>query len=212
MHREEYTNKCQFRDLSQSKHPYKYKQHPDQEIQILSNISKLSLCPLPDPSPRKKNHHAANRYRFITWLSFHSIFFVRDIQIVAHSNFSFSFLKISPLNTISFYPTYTLCLETVWYIFFSSFPCNLFVFFKKAYHYRQYIKGLAFVLASLTVLALCSVTSVVFQLFATPWTIACQAPLSTGFSRQEYWSSSIIIIMPNIIGFRSSVKYHYWAK
>ena len=132
MHREEYTNKCQFRDLSQSKHPYKYKQHPDQEIQILSNISKLSLCPLPDPSPRKKNHHAANRYRFITWLSFHSIFFVRDIQIVAHSNFSFSFLKISPLNTISFYPTYTLCLETVWYIFFSSFPCNLFVFFKKA--------------------------------------------------------------------------------
>ena len=22
----------------------------------------------------------------------------------------------------------------------------------------------------------------------TPWTIACQAPLSTGFSRQEYWS------------------------
>ena len=25
-------------------------------------------------------------------------------------------------------------------------------------------------------------------LFATPWTIACQAPLSIGFSRQEYWS------------------------
>ena len=22
----------------------------------------------------------------------------------------------------------------------------------------------------------------------TPWTIACQAPLSMGFSRQEYWS------------------------
>ena len=22
----------------------------------------------------------------------------------------------------------------------------------------------------------------------TPWTIACQTPLSTGFSRQEYWS------------------------
>ena len=21
-----------------------------------------------------------------------------------------------------------------------------------------------------------------------PWTVACQAPLSTGFSRQEYWS------------------------
>ena len=24
--------------------------------------------------------------------------------------------------------------------------------------------------------------------FANPWTIACQAPLSLGFSRQEYWS------------------------
>ena len=23
---------------------------------------------------------------------------------------------------------------------------------------------------------------------ATPWTITCQAPLSMGFSRQEYWS------------------------
>ena len=22
---------------------------------------------------------------------------------------------------------------------------------------------------------------------ATPWTVACQAPLSMGFSRQEYW-------------------------
>ena len=26
------------------------------------------------------------------------------------------------------------------------------------------------------------------QIFATPWTVAHQAPLSTGFSRQEYWS------------------------
>ena len=26
------------------------------------------------------------------------------------------------------------------------------------------------------------------QLFATPWTVACQDPLSVGFSRQEYWS------------------------
>ena len=27
-----------------------------------------------------------------------------------------------------------------------------------------------------------------FRLFATPWTVAHQAPLSMGFSRQEYWS------------------------
>ena len=26
------------------------------------------------------------------------------------------------------------------------------------------------------------------QLFATPWTVVCQATLSVGFSRQEYWS------------------------
>ena len=26
------------------------------------------------------------------------------------------------------------------------------------------------------------------QFFATPWTLAHQAPLSLGFSRQEYWS------------------------
>ena len=25
-------------------------------------------------------------------------------------------------------------------------------------------------------------------LFATPWAVACQAPLSMRFSRQEYWS------------------------
>ena len=24
--------------------------------------------------------------------------------------------------------------------------------------------------------------------FVTPWTIACQAPLSMGFSREEYWN------------------------
>ena len=26
------------------------------------------------------------------------------------------------------------------------------------------------------------------QLFVTLWTVACQAPLSVGFSRQEYWN------------------------
>ena len=26
------------------------------------------------------------------------------------------------------------------------------------------------------------------RLFATPWTVACQSPLSMKFSRQEYWS------------------------
>ena len=41
-------------------------------------------------------------------------------------------------------------------------------------------------------LSLCKVSEVKslsrVQFFVTPWTIAYQAPLSTGFSRQEYWS------------------------
>ena len=36
--------------------------------------------------------------------------------------------------------------------------------------------------------ATCACTFGHIQLFATPWTVACQAPLSMGFSRQEYWS------------------------
>ena len=36
--------------------------------------------------------------------------------------------------------------------------------------------------------AVCEVTSDVSSSFATPWTVACQAPLFMGFSRQEYWS------------------------
>ena len=33
--------------------------------------------------------------------------------------------------------------------------------------------------------------SVVSKLFATPWTIACQAPLPMEFSRQEYWNGLV---------------------
>ena len=39
----------------------------------------------------------------------------------------------------------------------------------------------------------CSTSTVVYslshvQLFVTPWTVTRQAPLSMGFSRQDYWS------------------------
>ena len=44
------------------------------------------------------------------------------------------------------------------------------------------------------------------QLFATPWTAAHQAPLSMGFSRQEYWSGVTLpllepkyYIFPNLV-------------
>ena len=35
---------------------------------------------------------------------------------------------------------------------------------------------------------MCAQSLSCIQLFVTPWTVACQAPLSMGFSRQEYWS------------------------
>ena len=35
---------------------------------------------------------------------------------------------------------------------------------------------------------LCAKSLSCVRLFVTPWTVACQAPLSMGFSRQEYWS------------------------
>ena len=43
-------------------------------------------------------------------------------------------------------------------------------------------------LLPLLVLWLCAWVLSRVQLFATPWTVACQAPLSMGFSRQERWS------------------------
>ena len=34
---------------------------------------------------------------------------------------------------------------------------------------------------------------------ATPWTVACQAPLSVGFSRQQYWSG---LPFPSLISYQ----------
>ena len=41
------------------------------------------------------------------------------------------------------------------------------------------------------------------QLFMTPWTVAHQAPLSMGFSRQEYWNELLfpppgVVLIPGI--------------
>ena len=36
------------------------------------------------------------------------------------------------------------------------------------------------------------------QLIATPGTVACQAPLSAGFSRQEYWSGLRALLKGNL--------------
>ena len=46
------------------------------------------------------------------------------------------------------------------------------------------------------------------QLFATPWTAAYQAPLSMGFSRQEYWSG---VPLPSPRG-EGRVAYKIWFR
>ena len=48
------------------------------------------------------------------------------------------------------------------------------------------------------------------QLFATPWTVACQASLSMGFFRQEYWSGQPFPSLGNIPGLLccGQILYH----
>ena len=40
------------------------------------------------------------------------------------------------------------------------------------------------------------------QLFATPWTVACQAPLSMEFSRQEYWNGLPFPTLVDLLGIK----------
>ena len=45
------------------------------------------------------------------------------------------------------------------------------------------------------------------QLFATPWTVACQAPLSMGFPRQEYWSAhSLLLCLLGLQQFKTALS------
>ena len=51
-------------------------------------------------------------------------------------------------------------------------------------------------------------------LFATSWTVACQAPLSMGFSRQEYWSGLPFPPprdLPNPGTKPASPTFYHWA-
>ena len=45
------------------------------------------------------------------------------------------------------------------------------------------------------------------RLFATPWTAAYQAPLSTGFSRQEYWSGVPLPSPIIILGYNKAIIF-----
>ena len=45
-----------------------------------------------------------------------------------------------------------------------------------------------FAVSVLTGVLICTHSLSLVQLFATPWRVVRQAPLSMGFPRQEYWS------------------------
>ena len=47
------------------------------------------------------------------------------------------------------------------------------------------------------------------RLFETPWTVALQAPLSMGFSRQEYWSG-LHFLLQGILLTQGSLRFLHW--
>ena len=49
-----------------------------------------------------------------------------------------------------------------------------------------------------------------YPTLSTPWTVACQAPLSTGFSRQEYWSG-LPCPSPLIVFYLVLKSMDFWA-
>ena len=55
-------------------------------------------------------------------------------------------------------------------------------------HGLSFCISVLFIYLCLYGVLLVHVYSVVFDSFPTPWTVACQVPLSMEFSRQEYWS------------------------
>ena len=47
-------------------------------------------------------------------------------------------------------------------------------------------------------------------LLATPWTVACRAPPSMGFSREEYWSGLPLPSLECLLLTNNSVHHHRW--
>ena len=69
---------------------------------------------------------------------------------------------------------------------FWNFP---FVFgFLKTEHSNPRYGSDLFVLVFIMVMVVGGLVAKPCLTIVTPWTVACQAPLSMGFSRQEYWT------------------------
>ena len=68
-----------------------------------------------------------------------------------------------------------------------SFLKTLCVLYFGAVHLFSYTKTVHLYILSFWTFCVYVLSHV--WLFATPWTVACQVPLSMGFPRQEYWSA-----------------------
>ena len=82
---------------------------------------------------------------------------------------------------VFFVPILNLTLNCV-----ENYIANHFLFLWRTSFLGWFISRTALQLYSVPVCVLSHFSRV--QLFATPWTLARQAPLSMGFSRQKYWS------------------------
>ena len=103
-----------------------------------------------------------------------------------HSQFALMTLKTWLKNI--------LCLgKLVLHTFSSSSHCMHFSVSPNFWCFHQYFQNWEFTVCQelywmpYTYVCILSHFSCV-RLFAAPWTVACLAPLSRGFSRQEYWS------------------------
>ena len=74
-------------------------------------------------------------------------------------------------------------LDTV----FSVFHCKVFFALLEDYYQLAVDFGKRGLIVCVCV-CVCARALSHLQLFVTLWTVVCQAPLSLGFSRQDYWS------------------------
>ena len=71
----------------------------------------------------------------------------------------------------------------LWVSYFHFFLSSVVTLFKHTLFLYSYLNSVRFNIKKVKVKSLSHVS-----LFGPLWTVACQAPLSVGFSRQEYWS------------------------
>ena len=73
-------------------------------------------------------------------------------------------------------------------IFFRSLTNHYKFFFHKSFQLHEGKDCAALIHSFILIVCVWAQLLSCVQLFGTLWTVTCQAPLSIGFSRQEYWS------------------------